>query len=83
MPERVTVKVNGNPVSVPRGSVVAVAVSLAGIAAFRNSVKGEARGPLCGMGICFECCVTINGRAHSRSCQTLCETDMDIQTGSA
>jgi hypothetical protein len=37
--------------------------------AFRRSVTGEARAPLCGMGICFECRVTINGQAHSRSCQ--------------
>ncbi len=37
--------------------------------AFRLSVTGEARAPLCGMGICFECRVTINGQAHSRSCQ--------------
>ncbi len=83
MPETVTVKVNGNPITVPRGSTVAAAILLAGITAFRNSVKGEARGPLCGMGICFECCVTINGRAHSRSCQTLCDTGMEIRTGSA
>ncbi len=37
--------------------------------AFRRSVTGEARAPLCGMGICFECRVTINDQAHSRSCQ--------------
>jgi sarcosine oxidase subunit alpha len=32
------------------------------------------------MGICFECRVTVNGRAHVRSCQVLCEAGMEVQT---
>ncbi|HWG58959.1 MAG TPA: (2Fe-2S)-binding protein [Candidatus Acidoferrales bacterium] len=73
----VTVRVNGRPVSVPAGASVAVAVLLAGRTC-RTSVTGEARAPLCGMGTCFECRVTINGEAQRRSCQTLCQPDMEI-----
>ena len=80
MPELITLKVNEATVSVPAGSMVAAAVLEAGIVAFRRSVTGEARGPLCGMGICFECRVTVNGVAHVRSCQTLCENGMDVRT---
>ena len=80
MPELVTLNVNNVPISVPTGSMVAAAVLTAGITAFRRSVTGEARGPLCGMGICFECRVTVNGVAHVRSCQTLCENGMDVRT---
>ena len=80
MPERVTLKVNEVPVSVPAGSMVAAAVLEAGVSSFRRSVSGEARGPLCGMGICFECRVNVNGVAHVRSCQTLCENGMDVRT---
>lgn len=80
MPEPITLKVNGVPVSVPSGSMVAAAVLQAGSGTFRRSVTGEARGPLCGMGICFECRVTVNGVAHVRSCQTLCEDGMDVRT---
>lgn len=80
MPELITLKVNELPVSVPAGSMVAAAVLETGISAFRRSVTGEARGPLCGMGICFECRVTVNGVAHVRSCQTLCENGMDVRT---
>jgi sarcosine oxidase subunit alpha len=43
-------------------------------------VLGESRGPLCGMGICMECRVTINGQPHCRSCQTLCEEGMEVRT---
>jgi len=78
--ELVTLKVNEAPVSLPAGSTVAAAVLRAGVNSFRRSVTGEARGPLCGMGICFECRVTVNGVAHVRSCQTLCENGMDVRT---
>ena len=76
---QVTVTVNGAPVSVVSGATVVVAMMMAGKAC-RTSVTGEPRGPLCGMGICFECRVTINGRPHCRGCQILCEPGMDVRT---
>jgi D-hydroxyproline dehydrogenase subunit gamma len=79
MPNEITVRVNGADVAVPEGATVAVAISIAGVPC-RASVSGEPRGPLCGMGICFECRATINGRAHCRSCQILCEPGMDVRT---
>ncbi len=79
MPDTVTLRVNGNTVSVVSGATVAVAVALAG-SPCRTSVTGEPRGPLCGMGICFECRVSINGKKHCRSCQTICEPSMDVKT---
>jgi len=73
--------VDGISVRVPAGSMVSTAVAIAGIAAFRTSVSGEPRGPLCGMGICFECRVTIDNQPHCRSCQVPCEPGMDVRTG--
>ena len=75
-----TVKVNGRPVEVPEGAMVSAAVSMAGETRFRRSVSGEPRGPLCGMGICFECRVTVDGRAHVRSCQVPCRPGMEVRT---
>ena len=74
-----TVRVNGAIVSVPAGATVAVAMVMAGQPC-RSSVIGEPRGPLCGMGICFECRAVVNGTAHSRTCQLLCEPDMEVKT---
>ena len=79
MPSQITVTVNGAPVSVLSGATVAVALMMAGQVC-RISVGGEPRGPLCGMGICFECRVMVNGNPHVRSCQVLCEQDMNIAT---
>jgi hypothetical protein len=79
MLSEVTVTVNGIPVSVPPGATVAVAVTVAGEAC-RNSVTGQPRGALCGMGICFECRVVIDGSPHCRSCQILCKPGMQVRT---
>ena len=76
----VRIKINGVEVTMPAGSMVAAAVLKSGVGTFRRSVTGEARGPLCGMGICFECRLTVNGVAHVRSCQTVCENGMDVRT---
>lgn len=70
--------INNKLVEVDEGTTVAVAVCSAGFDGFRRSVRGEARGPLCGMGICFECRVTIDGIAHQRSCNVLARDGMNI-----
>jgi predicted molibdopterin-dependent oxidoreductase YjgC len=80
MPESITLSVNGESVTVAEGSMVAAAVMAAGVTTFRRSVTSQRRGPLCGMGICFECRVTIDNRAHCRSCQIMCEDGMDVRT---
>ena len=80
MPDTVTVVVNGELVTMPVGSMVAAAVLKAGVSAFRKSVSGQPRGPLCGMGICFECRVTIDGRSQILSCQTECRAGMKVIT---
>lgn len=77
----VSLTVNGAMVTVAPGTTVAAAVLIAG-AVTRTSVTHEPRAPLCGMGICFECRVTIDGVAHQRSCQLVCVPGMDVRTGS-
>lgn len=83
MPDPIRLTVNGALVPVPDGSTVAAAILIAGQAALRRSVTGEPRGPLCGMGICFECRVTIDGVPHTRSCQVLCRDGMEVRTDAA
>ncbi len=80
MDNDVTVSVNGRSVRVAAGSTASTAIVMAGCFHFRTSVGGQSRGPVCGMGICFECRVTIDGRPHRRSCQTVCQDGMEITT---
>jgi len=76
----ITISIDGRSVLVGAGTMVAVALLDAGVPRFRIAIGGEPRGPVCGMGICFECRVTIDGRAHQRACLIACEEGMTITT---
>lgn len=76
----VTIHADGRPVRVPAGTSVAAALLDHGITSFRTSVSGEPRGPLCGMGTCYECRVTIDGVAHRRACLVPVADGMRITT---
>ena len=78
-----TLTINARSIRVDAGVSVAAAIALAGSAVTRRSVDGAARAPLCGMGVCQECRVTIDGRPHQLSCQTLCADGMHVVTGVA
>ena len=80
MDDPVWISIDELPVEVEDGTTVAAAILKSNIAAFRRSVTGEPRGPVCGMGVCFECRVTINGQPHRRSCQVSCEPGMMVRT---
>jgi sarcosine oxidase subunit alpha len=80
MADPLTLRVNGRAVSVAEGTSVAAAVVIAGVTAFRWSVTGEPRGPLCGMGICFECRATVDGVPHRRTCQVRVREGMEVVT---
>lgn len=86
MAEPISLTVDGVPVRVPAGATVAAAVACAADSArvvTRRSVSGAPRGPLCGMGICQECRVTIDGEPHRLACQMTCVAGMQVVTGEA
>ncbi|HXF27760.1 MAG TPA: (2Fe-2S)-binding protein [Bryobacteraceae bacterium] len=74
------VTIDGRAIEMGPGTTVAAAILASGQVGFRRSVSGAPRGPLCGMGICFECRVTIDGEPHRRSCQIVCREGMVIRT---
>ena len=80
---RVRVTIDGNPVEIEQGATIAAALAVCGTSAYamRVSVTGEPRAPMCGMGVCQECRVTVDGRAHVLGCQTLCRDGLSIETG--
>ena len=78
----VQVQVDGTRVRIPVGSSVAAALAQQPPGRTRLSVSGQWRAPLCGMGVCHECRVMINGRERL-ACQTVCEDGMLIATSTA
>ena len=71
---------NGRRLTTTEGTSVAAALLDAGIHDFRRSVRGEPRAPLCGMGICLECRVTIDDVAHRRACLVPVADGMQVTT---
>ncbi len=76
----VEVIVDGRRIIVAAGTMLAAALMNADVDAFRTSVTGQPRAPICGMGSCFECRVTVNGTPHQRSCLVPCEDGMIVET---
>jgi D-hydroxyproline dehydrogenase subunit gamma len=64
----VTIFADGRALRCAAGTSVAAALLDAGVLSFRRSVSGEARAPRCGMGICYECRVTVDGVPLRRAC---------------
>ncbi len=78
MPDPIEIRVNGQAVRVDAAATVAAALLNLGFDVFRRSVGGEPRGPLCGMGTCFECRGTVDGVPHRRLCLEPCRPGMDV-----
>lgn len=80
MVERVAIVVDGEAVEVNEGDNLAAALANLGRRALRRSVRGESRGVLCGMGVCGECRVTLDGRAHVRACAVVVRAGQRVET---
>jgi sarcosine oxidase subunit alpha len=80
MPHSINLTIDGRSVRVPAGISVAAALLNAGAHAFRRSPEGAPRGPLCGMGTCYECRVMIDGVAGQRACLRTVEPGMRVGT---
>jgi D-hydroxyproline dehydrogenase subunit gamma len=83
MADLVNVTIDGETLAVPAFTTVAAAIAMrdvGGIGATRRSIRGEPRAALCGMGVCHECRVSVDGRAHVLGCQTLCRDGLSIET---
>lgn len=66
----VEVSLDGKAVSAHLGETLAAALLAAGVDDFRRTRSGEPRAPLCHMGTCFECVLTVDGTDLTRSCLT-------------
>ena len=64
--------VDGRRVPAHEGETIGAALIAAGIHGLRHTAKRrEPRGMFCGIGLCHECAMVINGVPNTRACQTL------------
>ncbi|WP_421996604.1 FAD-dependent oxidoreductase [Reyranella sp.] len=76
----VTMTFDGREIEALEGETVGAALAAAGIVAVRRTRSGDPRGPFCGMGVCYDCLVTIDGRPSQRACLTRATAGMDIRS---
>ncbi|MEU2723469.1 (2Fe-2S)-binding protein [Streptomyces smyrnaeus] len=66
-PLRITV--DGEPADGVEGQTVAGVLLVSGRLAWREGPSGAGRGVFCGIGVCFDCLVTVNGDRDVRACR--------------
>ena len=69
---------DGAPVTARSGQSLAAALTEAGHRAFRDTVAGAPRGVFCGMGVCQDCLVTVDGVPNRRACMTKAAEGMAV-----
>lgn len=75
------VYVDGQPVTGRDGQSVAGVLHAAGIVSWRRTRGGRPRGLFCGIGVCFDCLVTVNGEPSVRACQRAAADGDTVVTG--
>lgn len=75
---------NGAPCQATPGESLAAALLSSGVRSLRRSRRtGEPRGVYCGIGLCFDCIVTVDGQPNARACTTLAEDGMRVESSAA
>jgi predicted molibdopterin-dependent oxidoreductase YjgC len=76
----VQISVEGRWVQAREGQTLAVALLNASVVPFRNTpVSGQARAPLCLMGVCFDCLVEVDGAPNVQSCMVEVREGMQVR----
>jgi len=78
-----SITVDGEAVAAYPGETVATALLAAGRRTFRHTDHGAPRSLFCGMGVCFDCLVTVDGQPDVRACMTTVRAGMTVETGGA
>ena len=75
---RLTVVVEGRPVEAHEGETVATVLLAEGMETTRTTAQGFPRGVFCGMGVCFDCLVVVDGVPNTRACMTWVREGMTV-----
>jgi len=78
--QKITMFLNDRPVTAYLGESVAAALMAEGHIAFRRTARrGDFRGLFCGMGICYDCLVVIDGEPGRRACMIEVRDGMHVK----
>ncbi|MFD0979552.1 FAD-dependent oxidoreductase [Tropicimonas aquimaris] len=69
---------NGAPLEARPGDSIAAALTAAGIRKLGSGCAGQDRAMFCGMGVCQDCAVQVDGQVGRLACMTKVEPGMDV-----
>ena len=75
----VSLLLDGREVTAYEGETVAAVLLAEGHVATRTTPGGSPRGVYCGMGVCFDCLVVLDGVPNTRACVTWVRAGMDVR----
>ncbi len=78
--EEVEISFDGETLKAYAGETVAASLTAAGKLGLRETKDGSKRGIFCGMGVCSECLVSIDGQQNIRACMTGVRAGMRVET---
>ena len=76
---RVHAAFEGEPIEAEAGASVAAALIASDRVAWRTTREGRSRGLFCGIGVCFDCLVEIDGESGQRACMIPLAEGMDVR----
>ncbi|MBA3347654.1 MAG: (2Fe-2S)-binding protein [Actinobacteria bacterium] len=74
----VVLTLDGRSVTAYEGESVAALLFAEGQVTTRFTRTGEPRGVFCGMGVCFDCLVVVDGVPNTRACVTWVSEGMEV-----
>ena len=83
-PNALSLTFDGRALRADAGQTVGGALTAAGIRSWRATRRqGRPRGLFCGIGVCFDCLITVDGQPSQRACLVPVADGMRLESGGA
>ena len=77
----ITITFDGQPIRAYADDSVGAALTRAGVRSWRTTRrKGRPRGLFCGIGVCYDCLLSVDGSANQRACLVLGVDGMELSS---
>ena len=74
------IDVDGEKITAHRGETIAAALTAADKRILNLTDEGKTQGLYCGIGLCWNCLMEIDGVANTRACQTIASPGCKVRT---
>ncbi len=79
MSDTIEIAFEGTPIAARAGESVAAALAAHGILSLRTTRDAAERGMFCGMGVCQDCLVEIDGESEQRACMAKVDRPLQVR----